>query len=77
MVFMVSVICSGRVLGSLGLGGLLGLLSLFLFGSEGLELKGVDPTLAGHLLAQEGVDHTVAGGLHLGPERLGGNDKSA
>lgn len=72
---------SGRVLRGLGglglgLGGLLRLLPLLLFRRQGLELEGVDAALASHLLAEEGVDHAVAGGLHLGAEGLGDDDES-
>jgi hypothetical protein len=36
----------------------------------------MDAALGGHLLAQERVDHSVAGGLHLGLESVRGDYES-
>lgn len=64
--------------GGSGGGGLVLLLlplALLLVGGQGLELQGVDAALAGHLVAQQGVDQTVAGGLHLGVEGVRDDDQ--
>lgn len=55
---------------------LLLLLALLLVGCHGSKLEGVDAALLGHLVAEEGVDHAVAGGLHLGGEGVGGDDEA-
>ncbi len=44
------------------------LLPGLLLGRQGAQLEGVDAALLGHLVAQQGVNHAVAGGLHLGLE---------
>lgn len=51
-------------------------LALLFLGGQGLELEGVDATFAGHFVAEEGVDHSMAGGLHLGLEDVGCDDES-
>lgn len=66
--------CSGLLVLGGGLG--LGLLPLLLLGRQGPQLEGVDAALAVHLVPEEGVDHAVAGGLHLGLEGVGDDDES-
>jgi hypothetical protein len=65
-------------LGGGGGSGLLGLepLALLLVRGQGAQLEGVDAALAVHLVLEEGVDHAVAGGLHLGLESVGDDDES-
>lgn len=36
----------------------------------------MDAALEGHFITEKGVDHSVAGGLHFGLERVGCNDES-
>lgn len=48
---------------------------LFLWG-QSAELQGVDATIPVQLFTEQGVDHTVAGGLHLGAESVGDDDES-
>lgn len=35
----------------------------------------MDTTLEGHLISQEGVDHAMPGGLHLGGESIRSDDQ--
>jgi len=49
---------------------------LLLFGRERLKLQGVDAALDGHLVAQQGIDHAVTGGGHLGLEGVRDDDQS-
>lgn len=51
-------------------------LALLFLGGQGLELEGVDAAFAGHFVAEEGVDHSMAGGLHFGLEDVGCDDES-
>jgi hypothetical protein len=52
------------------------LLHFLLLRSQGAQLEGVDATFAGHFLVEEGIDHAVAGGLHLGLEGIRDDDQS-
>lgn len=70
---------SGRGLSGFLGGGVLFLLLLLarlLVGGEGAQLEGVDAALLGHFVVQQGVDHPVAGGLHLGVEGIGSDDEA-
>lgn len=60
----------GSLFGLLGSGVLVFflLLPLLFVWGEGAQLEGVDTAFLGHLVAQQGVDHSVAGRLHLGLE---------
>ena len=56
--------------------GLLGLGGGVLLGGDGAQLQGVDAALGGHLVLEQGVDHAVAGGPHLGTEGVGRDDEA-
>jgi hypothetical protein len=49
-------------------------LSFFFVRGHRSELQGVDAALLGHFVSKEGVDHAVAGGLHLGGKGIGSDD---
>lgn len=72
--------CIVALLGALFLGRRLGrlllLLAPLLLGRQRPQLQGVDAALLGHLVAQQGVDHAMPRGLHLGGEDVGDDDEA-
>lgn len=53
---------------------LLLLLAFLFLRGQSLELKSVDAPLQGHLISQQGVDHSMACRLHLGRKHIGDDD---
>lgn len=58
------------------LGSIFLILALFFLGSQGPELESVNAALEGHFVPEEGIDHSVAGWLHLGFEGFRRDDES-